>query len=64
MSTRTYVLDPFFKCKFVLDWNQGLAKLDFDTEDQDLFRIFSYFVLLFLLGHACFGCPHISCIFM
>ena len=24
------------KCKFVLDWNQGLTKLEFDTEDQVL----------------------------
>ena len=27
----------FLKFKFVLDWNQGLTKLEFDTEDQVLF---------------------------
>ena len=30
----------FLKCKFVLDWNQGLTKLEFDTEDQVLFYFY------------------------
>ena len=29
----------FLKYKFVLDWSQGLTKLDFDTEDQVLFSL-------------------------
>ena len=28
----------FLKCKFVLDWNQGHTKLEFDTEDQVLMK--------------------------
>ena len=32
----------FLKCKFVLDWHQGLTKLEFDTEDQVLSILFSF----------------------
>ena len=33
----------FLKCKSVMDWNQGLTKLEFDTEDQVLCSLFSQY---------------------
>ena len=29
-------------CNFILDWNQGLTNLEFDTEDQVLYSVILY----------------------
>ena len=36
---KSNVQKNLFEVQIVLDWNQGLTKLEFDTEDQVLFSI-------------------------